>query len=100
MEIILKNIVEIIEKCNSKEETIKKVEEFINGFPQIVNESNMKKDLIEAVETYLGRKLTQDEPELIDEQNIEYECLESMLNEINSIAINFCIDNEIIKVKK
>lgn len=100
MEIILKNIVEIIEKCNSKEETIKKVEEFINGFPQIVNESNMKKDLIEAVETYLGRKLTQDELELIDEQNIEYECLESMLNEINSIAINFCIDNEIIKVKK
>ena len=60
----------------------------------------MKKYLIEAVETYLGRKLTQDELELIDEQNIEYECLESMLNEINSIAINFCIDNEIIKVKQ
>ena len=100
MKIIIKNIVEIIEKCNSKEETIKKVEIFLNNFPQIINESNMKSDLLEAIETYLSRKLTKDELELIDNQNIEYECLDNMLNEINSTAINFCIDNELIKVKQ
>ena len=100
MEIILKNIIDIINKCNSKEETIKEVEIFLNSFPQIINESNMKSDLIEAIETYLGKKLTKDELQLIDNQNIKDECLDNMLNEISSTAINFCIDNELIKVKQ
>ena len=100
MEIILKNIVEIINKCNSKEETIKEVEIFLNSFPQIINESNMKSDLLVIIETYLGRKLTKDEIELMDKQNIEDEYLDNILNGINITAINFCIDNELIKVKQ
>ena len=73
---------------------------FLNGFEQIVNESNMKSDLLEAIETFLDRKLTEDEIELIEQQNTEDECLDNMLNEISSTAINFCIDNELIKAKQ
>ena len=66
---------------------------FIKNYPAIINESNLRNDFIETVETILKRSLTEDELEKISDYGCIEEILENMLDEIGSYAHHYINQN-------
>lgn len=96
MKILSDNVVKILQAENVSQKIIDDVKEYIDGFPQIINENNLKEDLIEAIETRLERKITKEELDDLDEYGLVYESIEIMLDVISNEAI-FYVDNKILK---
>ena len=96
MKILLDNIVKILQAENVSQKAIDAVKEYIENYPVIINEDNLKEDLIEAIETRLERKITKKELDDLDEYGLVYESMEIMLDVISNEAI-FYVDNKILK---
>ena len=67
----------------------------IKNYPAIINESNLRNDFIETVETILKRSLTEDELEKISHYGCIEEIIENMLDEIGSYAHHYINQNNI-----
>ena len=65
----------------------------IKNYPAIINESNLRNDFIETVETILKRSLTEDELEKISHYGCIEEIIENMLDEIGSYAHHYVNQN-------
>ena len=96
MKILLDNIVKILQAENVSQKAIDAVKEYIENYPVIINEDNLKNDLIEAIETRLERKITKEELDDLDDYGLVSECMENMLDKIEEEAI-FYTDEKILK---
>ena len=96
MKILLDNIVKILQAENVSQKAIDAVKEYIKNYPVIINEENLKDDLIEAIETRLKRKITKEELDDLDDYGLVSECMENMLDQIEEEAI-FYTDEKILK---
>ena len=96
MKILLDNVVQILKAENVSQKAIDAVKEYIENYPVIINEDNLKDDLIEAIETRLERKITKEELDDLDEYGLLYESMENMLDVITNEAI-FYVDGKILK---
>lgn len=96
MKILLDNVVQILQAENVSQKAIDAVKEYIENYPVIINEDNLKDDLIEAIETRLKRKITKEELDDLDEYGLLYESMENMLDVITNEAI-FYVDEKILK---
>lgn len=96
MKILLDNVVQILQAENVSQKIINEVKEYIENYPVIINEDNLKDDLIEAIETRLERKITKEELDDLDEYGLLYECMENMLDVITNESI-FYVDEKILK---
>ena len=96
MKILLDNVVQILQAENVSQKAIDAVKEYIENYPVIINEENLKDDLIEAIETRLKRKITKEELDDLDDYGLVSECMENMLDQIEEEAI-FYVDEKILK---